>query len=283
VRARALVFLALPAALPAACFSRATEVSVVSLDRLRVVEQAGPRVSVELTLTVKTNAPVDSTITVLAYELAFGNDPPIVRGGRLPPVEVPAGGVVQLVLPAELGLAQLPRDLPALAAKGSLPYRAIVWTESTSVAGTHQHRLEPKGEAPLGPTFEAVVDGAFAADGVTIVGVGPFGVEGPDLVIGVELQFPGYLPFPLQVTRVGYRLSLGGDYVGEGESREGFVVAPETGGRGKLTLRVPAVGVPGVVGKLALGQRALLVEGTVEIAPIGPVRRIPFRARTTVR
>jgi hypothetical protein len=196
---------------------------------------------------------------------------------------VPAGGVVRLVLPAELALADLPRDLPARVAKGSIPYRAVVWLEATSAAGTRQHRLEPRGEAPLGPTFEAVVDGAFAEDGVTIVGVGPFGVEGADLAIGVELQFPGYLPFPLEVMRVTYRISLGGDAVGEGESRERFVVAPGIGGRGRFHLRVPALGVPGIAGKLALGERGLLVEGTVEIVPIGRLSRIPFRARTTVR
>jgi hypothetical protein len=256
---------------------------VRSVDRLRVVGQQGPSAKVELEITVQTNAPVDSTITVMAYDLAFADDPPLARGGRLPPVKVPAGGLVRLVLPAEIMLANLPPDLPTWAAKGSLPYRAVVWTESESVAGTRQHRLEPKGEAPLAGSFETVVDGVFADDGVTVVAVGPFGVEGADLAIGVELQFPGHLPFPIQVMRVTYRMSLGEVFVGEGESREAFVVAPRTGGRGKFLLRVPALGVPGLAGKLALGERALLVDGTVEIAPIGPIRTIPFRARTTVR
>jgi len=265
------------------CLARATRVSVVSVDRLRVTQHLGPRAQVEIEVTVQTNAPVDSTITVLAYDLALADDPPLAKGNRLPPVRVPAGGRVRLVLPAEIALSNLPPDLPAWAAKGALPFRAVVWTESESVAGTQQHRLELNGQAPLAETFGTVVDGVFSHDAAQVVAVGPFGVEGPDLVVGVELAFPGHLPFPIKVHRVSYRMSLGGTFVGEGSSGTAFVVAPQAGGRGKFVLKTPTLGIPGVVAKLASGQRELFIEGVVEIDPIGPIRRIPFRARTTVQ
>ena len=70
--------LALVLALAAAgCVSRATQVSVHSVDRLRVVAVDGPRARIELALAVKTSAPVDATVTVLAYEIALAGGPVI--------------------------------------------------------------------------------------------------------------------------------------------------------------------------------------------------------------
>ena len=260
-----------------------TRISVASVDRLRVTGVAGPSATVELGLSVKTNAPVDSTVTVLAYEIAFGTARPIARGGRLAPVKVPAGGVVTLTLPAELALSDLPADLPAQAETGAIRYRATVWIEAESVAGRTTHRLEPSGDAPLAETFAAVVDGVFAEGSAKIVDVGPLAVEGAELVIGVVLEFPGHLPFPVRIRHATYEVSLTGSPVGRGESSEPFEVAPGRGGRGRFGLRAPVARVPGALGKLALGEREIVVEGTVEIEPIGPIRRVPFRAKTRVR
>ena len=87
--------------------SRATTISVASVDRLRVTQVTGPRARVELALAVKTNAPIDSVVSVLAYEIAIANGPPIAKGERLAPIPVPAGGVVPIVLPAELDLGDV--------------------------------------------------------------------------------------------------------------------------------------------------------------------------------
>jgi hypothetical protein len=46
-------------------------------------------------------------------------------------------------------------------------------------------------------------------------------------------------------------------------------------------LRVPITSVPGAAGAVLGGNRDVVIEGTVEIEPIGPVRQVPFRARTT--
>ncbi|HTM23399.1 MAG TPA: hypothetical protein VL172_22910 [Kofleriaceae bacterium] len=268
------------ALLAAGCLSHATRISVHSVDRLRVVAIDGSRARVELALAVQTNAPVDSTVTVLASEVALAGGPPIARGGRMAPLRVPAGGVIHMVLPVELALADLPADLPARVARGALAYRATVWVEADSALGRTRHRLEPRGDAPLGDAFAAVFDGVFTDDAAQVVGVGPLGVVGVELVIGVELELPGRLPFPLQVRAVRYAVALSGAHVGDGESRAPFVVAPARGGRGRFELRVPVLSVPGAVQALARGARDLDITGTVEIEPIGPIHAVPFRART---
>jgi hypothetical protein len=276
-RALALALAALAACTPP------TRIAVQSVDRLRVVGVAGPRARVEVELSIQTNAPLDSTVTVLAYELAFGSDPPLARGGRLAPLKVPAGGVVTIVLPAELALRDLPADLPAQAASGALPYRARVWIEADTALGVSQHRLEPSGRAPLAETFAAVVDGVFAEDSARVVDVELPRLEGADVALHLDLEFPGHLPFPVQVRQARYRVWLGDTYIGEGESAEGFRVLPGSGGRGRFALRVPAERVPGLAGRLLVGQPEARIEGEVEIDPIGPLRSVPFRARRRVR
>jgi LEA14-like dessication related protein len=267
----------------AACMSRATTISVHSVDRLRVTEVRGPQARIELALSVQTNAPVDSTVTVLAYEIALAGGPVLARGGKLAPLRVPAGGIVAVLLPVALALADLPADLPARVGSGALPYRAVVWIEAHSAVGRTQHRLEPAGQAPLGEAFAAVVDSIFDENAAQLVGVGPFGISGAELVIGVDLELPGRLPFPLHVTGVRYAVSLSGVHVGRGESRAPFTVQPTGGGRGAFELRVPIIAVPEAVKALARGDRELQVEGMVDIEPIGPIRTVPFRARTRVR
>ncbi len=273
----------LSAALAAGCMSRATQVSVHAVERLQVVEVAGPRARIELAVAVKTNAPVDATVTVLAHEIALAGGPPVARGGKLAPVKVPSGGIVHLTLPAEVALADLPADLPARAAGGSLAYRATVWIEADSSLGRTQHRLEPAGEAPLAQAFAAVVDGVFAEDSARLAGVTSLALEGGQVVIGMDLELPGHLPFPLHVRGVRYSAALAGALVGTGESRAPFTVEPRAGGHGHFELRVPALAVPAVVQAYARGARELLVEGSVDIEPIGPIRTVPFRARTHVR
>lgn len=187
-----------------------------------------------------------------------------------------------MVLPAELALDALPANLPAhVSAAGGVPYHAVVWIEAQTVLGRTQHRIEPRGTAPLADTFGAIVDAAFSSDAGRVVGVGPIEIDGASLVIGVELAFPGHLPFPITVTGVKYAIALDGNHVGRGESRERFVVAPKIGGRAKFVLRVPITSVPGAARSVIAGKRDVVIEGTVEIEPIGPVHQVPFRARTT--
>jgi hypothetical protein len=259
----------------AACVSP-TRISIASVDRVRVTSLDGPRARVELAIAVKTNAPIDSTVTVTRYEISFAGAPPIARGGALLPVAVPAGGIVRIVLRPEIALGDLPADLPARVATGRVAYRATVWIDATTSIGRTSHRLEPSGDAPLASTFRAAIDGAFDADSARVVRVGPFGLDGTSFAIGADLEFPGHLPFPITITGAKYRVELDGQLVGRGESTERFVIAPRSGGRGHFELRVPPSRIP----KLLFTHRTLTIEGTVEIEPIGPIRRIPFRVTT---
>jgi LEA14-like dessication related protein len=158
-----------------------------------------------------------------------------------------------------------------------------VWVEADTALGVSQHRLEPSGRAPLAETFGAAVDGVFAEDSARVVEVGLPRLEGTEVALRVDLEFPGHLPFPIQVRRARYKVWLADTYMGEGESTEGFRVTPGSGGRGRFALRIPAERVPGLAGRLLVGQPEARIEGEVEIDPIGPLRSVPFRARRLVR
>jgi hypothetical protein len=123
------------------------------------------------------------------------------------------------------------------------------------------------------------VDGVFGADAARVVAVGPLGVDGTTFRIGVDAAFPGHLPFPVRVRGATWAISLGGTPVGRGRGEQAFVVEPGRGGTGHFELAVPAARVPGVLAALAGGADEVEVEGEVEIDPIGPVRRVPFRVR----
>lgn len=263
---------------------RATRLEVIAVDQLRVTEVRGGRAHLELALRVQTHAPVDATATVRRFDVRLEPDGRVLAsGGPLPPLAIPSGGQVALTLPLDVGLGDLPADLPDRLAAGPLRYRAVVQVDIASRAGMQSHVLTPAGPAPLGDRFETIIDAAFGPDAARVKAVWPRRLTRGGLRLAASVWFPGHLPFPVRVRRATYTIWVAAGEVGRGASEGGFVVEPRRGGTAELIVDVPPLAGPALLAALAAGVDTVVVEGVVEIEPIGPIRRLPFRAQMPLR
>lgn len=274
-----------PFLLLAACVPVEATFEVRSVDTLVVRRVEGERAELVLGVRVLSRAPVDARVQARSYDVTLAGASGPAGGGRATAeIAVPAGGQVVLELPFELELGRLPPELPRLLAAGGVPYRARVELAIRSSVGDLEREVKPEGVARLGDGFQLIVDGAFSGHAVRVVGL-----ERPQVGLGwvtlrPRLAVTPLLPFPVQVRALRYQVRLDGATVGGAETREGFRVAPGAPVEIVLPLRVSLLGL-GEAARAALavaGGRALEVVGEVEIDPIGPVTRVPFRVDAKV-
>ncbi len=280
VRGLALVLLGVAAS---ACLSAAARVEVRSVDRLEVTSVDGRRARVVLAVRLVSQSGGEARVRATSYEVSLAGRPGVVGSGAArPDVHVAPGQEVVLPLPFEVDLAALPPDLPALLGRGGVPYRARVKLSVTSALGELEGEITPEGTADLGPGFAMVVSGVFSGEGARVVGVEPPALDLGAITLRVRVAFAPVLPFPVRVKAASYSVAVDGHALGRAEQSQPFEVAPGKPAEVVLPLRVPLLGL-GEAARAALGALAghqVLVQGEVEIEPIGPIARVPFRVES---
>jgi LEA14-like dessication related protein len=262
------------------CVSAAARFQVRSVDRLTVAGVDGTKARLVLAVQIVSQSPVQALVRATSYEVSLAGGPAIVGSGfAAPDVTIPAGGQVTLDLPFIVDLSALPADLPLRVGQGGVPYEAHVKLAITSAVGDLVAEVNPRGTAKLDDRFKMLVDGAFEGDAVRVVAIDP-----PTLGLGyidvrVRVAFRPILPFAVKVRSTRYKVSVDGLHLGAAELTQPFEVAPGKPIEVSFPLRVPLMGL-GDAARAALGAlagRAVTVQGEVEIAPIGPVSRVPFK------
>ena len=263
----------------AGCLSAAARVEVRSVDRLEVTGVDGRRAHLLLAVRLVSQAGGEAVVRATSYEVSLAGRPGVVgTGASRPEVRLAPGQEVVLPLPFDVDLAALPPDLPALLARGGVPYKARVKLSVTSALGDLEGEIAPEGTADLGPGFKMVVSGAFAGEGARVVGVEPPALGLAAITLRVRVAFAPVLPFAVRVKAASYSVSVDGHALGRAEHAEAFDVAPGRPAEVVLPLRVPLLGL-GEAARATLGALAghqVFVRGEVEIEPIGPISRVPF-------
>jgi LEA14-like dessication related protein len=99
------------------------------------------------------------------------------------------------------------------------------------------------------------------------------------MVVVADVEVRNIFPFPLEVRRVEYAVSLGGAHLADGRHDTPIALAPRTTGRVDMALRVPLEAVPDVLRAVSRGGMEVRVRGKAHLRPIAGIAEVPFDVR----
>jgi LEA14-like dessication related protein len=230
-----------------------------------------------LTTELENPNPLAARIHYLRYRIFLG-DRLVGRGERGGEFSVAARGRVVVDLPVRVRFADLPADLPALLASPVVAYRAEVAVDATSRLGKHHFDLNRRGKVHVADAMKLTLEGDFALKVVQPRGIW-FRPAPEGLVVVAEVEVRNVFPFPLEVRRIEYGVTLGGAHLADGRHERPITLAPRSTGRVELELEVPLAGVPKVLRAVSRGSWEARVRGRAHVRPIGGIAVVPFDVR----
>ncbi|MBI5480665.1 MAG: LEA type 2 family protein [Deltaproteobacteria bacterium] len=282
-RARAplavLVVVALGAALgAAACIpTRFVRFEAREVRALKVTSVREEGVDAVLTAEVENPNPLAARIHYLRYRIFVG-ERLIGVGERGGDFAIAAKGRAVVDLPVRVRFADLPADLPALLSTPEVAYRAEVAVDATSRLGKHHFDLDRRGKVRVADAMKLTLAGDFALKVVQPRGMWMRPVPG-GLAILADVEVRNIFPFPLEVRRVEYAVSLGGAHLADGRHERPIALGARATGRVEMELRVPLAAVPDVLRAVARGGWEARVRGRAHIRPISGIAEVPFDVR----
>jgi LEA14-like dessication related protein len=244
---------------------------------LRVTAVREEGVDAVLTAEVENPNPMAARIHHLRYRIFVG-ERLLGRGERGGDFAIAAKGRAVVDLPVRVNFADLPADLPALLATPEVAYRAEVAVEATSRLGRHHFDLDRRGKVRIADTVKLNLAGDFALKVVQPRGVRLRPAPGA-MVVVADVEVRNVFPFPLEVRRVDYAVSLGGAHLADGRHDAPIALGPRTTRRVEMSLRVPLEAVPDVLRAIARGGMEARVRGKAHLRPIGGIAEVPFDVR----
>jgi LEA14-like dessication related protein len=244
---------------------------------LKVTAVREEGVDAVLTAEVENPNPLAARIHHLRYRIFVG-ERLIAAGERGGDFAIAAKGRAVVDLPVRVRFADLPADLPALLSTPVVAYRAEVAVDATSRLGKHHFDLDRRGKVRVADAMKLTLAGDFALQVVRPRGVRFRPAPGAMIVVA-EVEVRNIFPFPLEVRRVEYAVSLGGAHLADGRHDAPIALAPRASGRVEMELRVPLAAVPDVLVAISRGGVAARVRGKAHIRPIGGIAEVPFDVR----
>jgi len=102
----------------------------------------------------------------------------------------------------------------------------------------------------------------------------------PDgLVVVADVEVRNVFPFPLEVRRVEYAVSLGGAHLADGSHDRAITLAARATRRVEMELHVPFAAAPKVLRAVSKGGWEARVRGRAHLRPIGGIAVVPFDVR----
>jgi LEA14-like dessication related protein len=275
----ALVVVALGVALGAgACIpARFVRFEAREVRALKVTSVREEGVDAVLTAEVENPNPLAARIHYLRYRIFVG-ERLIGVGERGGDFAIAAKGRAVVDLPVRVRFADLPADLPALLSTPVVAYRAEVAVDATSRLGKHHFDLDRRGKVRVADAMKLTLAGDFALKVVKPRGVRLRPALGA-MVVVAEVEVRNIFPFPLEVRRVDYAVSLGGAHLADGRHDTPIALQPRATTRVEMELRVPLAAVPDVLVAVSRGGMEARVRGKAHIRPIGGIAEVPFDVR----
>ena len=244
---------------------------------LKVTAVREEGVDAVLTAEVENPNPLAARIHFLRYRIFVG-ERLIGQGERGGDFAIAAHGRAVVELPVRVRFADLPADLPALLPTPVVAYRAEVAVDATSRLGKHHFDLNRRGRVRVADAMKLTLAGDFALKVVQPRGMWMRPAPG-GLAIVADVEVRNIFPFPLEVRRVEYAVSLGGAHLAAGSHEKPIALGARTTGRVEMELRVPLAAVPDVLRAVSRGGWEARVRGKAHIRPIGGIAEVPFDVR----
>jgi LEA14-like dessication related protein len=277
-RARAALVALVAAAIGAACIpARFVRFEAREVRALKVTSVREEGVDAVLTAEVENPNPLAARIHYLRYRIFVGGQL-IGQGERGGDFAIAAKGRAVVDLPVRVRFTDLPADLPALLSTPEVAYRAEVAVDATSRLGKHHFDLDRRGKVRVADAMKLTLAGDFALKVVQPRGVRLRPVPGA-MVVVADVEVRNIFPFPLEVRRVDYAVSLGGAHLADGRHDAPIALAPRATGRVDMELRVPLAAVPDVLRAVSRGGVEVRVRGKAIIRPIAGIAEVPFDVR----
>jgi LEA14-like dessication related protein len=230
-----------------------------------------------LTAEVENPNPLAARIHYLRYRIFVG-ERLVGRGERGGDFAIAARGRAVVDLPVRVRFADLPADLPALLSTPVVAYRAEVAVDATSRLGKHHFDLDRRGKVRVSDAMKLTLEGDFALRVVRPRGM--WFHPAPDgIVVVADVEVRNIFPFPLEVRRVEYAVSLGGAHLADGSHERPITLAPRATARVEMELSVPFAGAPKVLRAVSRGGWEARVRGRAHLRPIGGIAVVPFDVR----
>ncbi|HEY3355110.1 MAG TPA: LEA type 2 family protein [Polyangia bacterium] len=276
---RRLLLVACLAALAGGCiparFVRFEAREVRAVKVLTVREDAADLV---LTAVVVNPNPMAARVRSLSYKI-FVAERLLGRGARAGAFDVAAHGEAVVDLPVRVAFADIPADLPAAVSGPDVPYRAEVAVDVTSRLGDHHFDLNRKGTVRIADAARMAVMGDFAARVLQVRGVRLLPIQLDGVTVVADLEVRNLFPFPLEIRRVEYAVSLAGAPLGEGRHDQPIVLPARGKAAVAMKLKVPLTSLGTVARAIGQGGTDVRVTGRAYLAPIAGISVVPFDVR----
>jgi apolipoprotein N-acyltransferase len=272
-RLGALALLALTACVP----TRLVRFEAREIRALAVQRVTDDAIDVTLTAVVANPNPLAARVHRLRYRI-YVAERLLGHGERGDTFEVAAHGEAVIDLPIHVRFADIPPELPRLAGGEVTPYRAEVSIDVASRLGEHHFELNRRGIVRTLNTMRLIIAGDFATRLVALRGVrlAP-ALDG--VTAFADLEVRNRLPFPLEIRRVEYAVTMRDVLLGEGR-HEHLIAVPSHGtARVTMALKVPFSAAVDLARAVSSAGRGVRVRGRATIRPIAGITEIPFDVR----
>jgi len=172
--------------------------------------------------------------------------------------------------------ADLPADLPKLAARGRVTLRIACQLQAHTSLGSYDLELESTDQVAVDRALHVVVKGPFRGKAVRVeqITLDRPGLLQTDLV--VRLRVRNAFAFPIHVRRARFSIAINGVHFGEGMLNKPLRLAPRSTGRVVVTVAAQSTALGPSVLALLSGDPSFRVTGSLLIKPLAGVSKIPL-------
>lgn len=281
MRARSLALLGLTLALTcaSACVSRFADFHVRQITAVQVhdIDEHG----FAMTVNARVENPNRLAAQVRDIRFRASTGAYLLGTGEVArPVTAPARSSFPLAATVWVPFAQLPADFPARIADGALPLIVDASFSADTRIGQFDMQLRTEGRTAIDRDLAVVISGALRSSAVRVTEITQLGFELTGVRLQVRVTLRNAFPFPLRIERGDIGFLLGGLRVGSTRIERAIDLPARGQVAGEFTVRVSHTDMLRVAAAVSAGDVATRAAGTLWIAPIGGIERIPFDVAT---
>ncbi len=268
---RLLALLALAAA---GCVERFVDFRVEKLVALKATRVDGSGFNLLVKSEVANPNRLDAEVSEVDFRAYLG--PSLIGSGHVAgPFSAPAGGRFLLEAPLRVAYGDLPADFPARVAGGELALRTEARFRARTSLGRYTMQVTSEGRTRIAEALQVAVQGSFQGEALRVEGIALGALALRQVQLRVRFRLRNLFAFPVKIEGGDFKLAINDAPFGESS----LPSALELPARGSATTTLEIAATHGVVGSVVLGmlgkEPRFRVRGTVRIAPIGGVSRIP--------
>ena len=206
------------------------------------------------------------------YALGAGRGVGTIRAG--------ARSVFPMTATMRVRFADLPADFPDRVQGGSLPLTVDAAFQARTSIGRFAMTLRERGRTAIDQSLPVVIAGGLRGSAVRVTGIEDIGLGLTGMRLQVRVSLANALPFPVRVTRGDIALLVGDRRVGATRIEAPIDLPARGRVERELAVLVSYVDMLRLGQSIGAGDLATRASGTLWIAPIGGVERIPFDVAT---